>query len=92
MLSLWNAVWQSTALPLLCDRAWVTSLTSKVRNPLSYTLVLCYQMTLCLTIYIHYIGGFVPFLPIPPFFEISCLDKTWEVNEFKYISHPLIFL
>lgn len=40
---------------------------------------------------LYIVWGVVPFLQIPLFFEISFLDKVWEVNAFKYISQPLFF-
>ena len=80
----------SRAYPLLCDRASVTSLTSKVRNALDYALVLCIKWS-SVWQSVYNTGSFVPFLPILPFFEISHLDEAWKVNAFKYISHPLFF-
>lgn len=96
MLFLWGAVWAeplyspATALRQgLCNQCDLQSEKSIiVRFGTVYQMIL---LTVYIYLYMYYIVGFVPFPPIPPFFEISCLEEVWEVNEFKYISHPLVF-
>lgn len=80
----------STALPPLWDRARISDLAAKMRNAFKCTSYHMSNDPLFDSLYI--IQFFMPFLPVPPFSEISCLDEVWEVNAFKYISYPLIFL